>query len=78
MAEAVLAVLSENVPLPLPKRRKVVTKKGRSKLIGSFPQPNTHDLYLMMSTTCDHDLCTPDPTTIMKLQKKKLIEKWNG
>ena len=40
-----------------------MTKKGMSKLIDPFPQPNTHDLYLMMSTICDHDLCEPDPTT---------------
>ena len=54
---------SESVPLLLPRRRRVVTKKGMSKLIDSFPQPNTHDLYLMMSTICDHDLCEPDPAT---------------
>ena len=39
-----------------------MTKKEMSKLINSFPQPNTHDLYFMMLTICDHDLCAPDPT----------------
>jgi hypothetical protein len=51
-------------------------KKGRSKLIDSSPQLNTHDLYLMMSTLCDHDLCAPDPTT--KLPGKRSVKKDHG
>ena len=69
MVEAVLVVLSESVPLPLPRRKKVVMKRVKSKLIDSFSQFNTHVLYLMMLTLCDHDSCAPDPTTNDEVRK---------
>jgi ribosomal protein S4 len=58
--------VKRKLPLPLPRRRKVVTKKGKIKLIDSFPQSNTHVqvlYYLMMSTLYEHDSYAPDPTT---------------
>ena len=78
MVEAVLVVLRESVLLPLPRRRKVVTKRGKSKLIDAFPRPSTHVLYLMLSTLCDHDSYAPDPTTTMKLRKNEIRYNGNG